>query len=107
MNSEQTTNTQHTQAPDPNQTIDPAIAKRNKRGFGLLMIAGGVFLMWINWNSALSSGTYWPTLSVLAPTVIGIGVSTLVFPQRKTHNALGFVGFVVGIMNWLFISGTL
>jgi fatty acid desaturase len=89
------------------QPIDPATAKRNKRGFALLMIAAGVFLLWMNWNSALSSGTYWPMASVLAPTVIGIGCSVLLFPQNKNHNALGVVGFLLGIVNWLFISGTL
>jgi hypothetical protein len=89
------------------QPLDPATAKRNKRGFGLLMIAAGVFLLWMNWNSSRSSGTYWPMASVLAPTVIGIGCSILLFPDKKTHNALGFVGFLLGIVNWLFISGTL
>ncbi len=112
MNSEQTTNSQHTdtQAADSHQaapTIDPATARRNKRLFGIGMVAAGIFLMFMNWQSALSSGTYWPMVSVLAPTVIGIGISTLIFPKRKKHNALGLVGFAFGIVNWLFISGTL
>lgn len=89
----------------PQQPIDPATAKRNKQGLGLLMLAGGAFLLWMNWHSALSDGTYWPTASVLAPTVMGAGCSVLLFPHKKTHNALGFVGFLLGIVNWLFISG--
>jgi hypothetical protein len=114
MNSEQTP-PQQTDNPAPDRTqqtpvippVDPAIARRNKRILGIAMLAGGVFLMFMNWQSARSSGSYWPMVSVLAPTAMGIGISTLLFPERKTHNALGFVGFVVGIVNWLFISGTL
>jgi hypothetical protein len=109
MNSEQTTpdTGPNQQAAQHDPAIDPATAKRNKRLLGIAMLAGGAFLLFMNWSSARSSGTYWPMMSVLAPTVIGIGISMLVFPQRKTHNALGFVGFVLGIVNWLFISGTL
>jgi hypothetical protein len=105
MNTEQTTHSSTTQnvAQQPEQKPSPQ--KRSLTGLG--MLAGGAFLLFMNWQSALSSGTYWPMMSVLAPTVIGIGVSMLLFPERKTHNALGFVGFILGIVNWLFISGTL
>jgi hypothetical protein len=105
MNDELSTN-QDTQAQTP-QVVQTPNAARNKKLLGLAMLAGGSFLLFMNWQSVRSSGTYWPMISVLAPTAIGIGISTLVFPERKTHNALGFVGFILGIVNWLFISGTL
>jgi hypothetical protein len=118
MNAEQTTNPAQTEnaATEQNTKDKPSI--RNLRLAGLGMLAGGVFLTFMNWQSVLSSGTYWIHASYLAPMAICWGLSMLfarnqLTAEGKTEptplNQRGFLvlGIILGIVNWLFISGTL
>jgi hypothetical protein len=120
MNTEQKTNSSPAQTTDvvaeQNTKEKPSI--RNLRLGGLGMLAGGVFLTFINWQSALSSGTYWVYASFLAPMAVCWGLSMLfarnqTTPEGNTEaaplNQRGFlvIGILLGLVNWLFISGTL
>jgi drug/metabolite transporter (DMT)-like permease len=120
MNTEQNSNSSPAQDVDTvaEQNAKDKPSVRSIRLMGLGLLAAGVLLMFMNWQSALSSGTYWLHASYLAPMAICWGLSML-FARKQTKpegtteatamNLGGFsgLGILLGFVNWLFISGTL
>jgi hypothetical protein len=103
-----------------------AKAKRNTRFLGLFFTVCGLIGMIINWHSALTDGSYYIQASFLAPFGICMGLAVILFPTQlqKSPDGKGLkkqswqerplgqrvligVGVVLGVVNWLFISGTL
>ncbi len=90
---------------------------------GLLFLIGGVAMTILNWRFALADGKYYLTMSVLAPFAACAGLSSLLYPppltesghiQQRTwkdvptgQKALFALGVVLGILNWVLISGVL
>jgi hypothetical protein len=100
------------------QSIPVKASKQKLQLIGLGVVAVGGFLMAMNWHSALTDNTYWPKASFLAPMTLCWGTGLLLTRNQElpdgtteavpTNQAVSIVlGFLLGIVNWLFISGTL
>jgi Ni/Fe-hydrogenase subunit HybB-like protein len=118
MNAEQEVNLPKStrEATDSSREVNPK--KYNLRVIGVVFFAAGVFLMVMNWQSVLTDGTYWIYATFLAPTTMCWGLSMLLAKKKILPNgeteftalaqpAFTGLGVLLGIVNWLFISGTL
>jgi Ni/Fe-hydrogenase subunit HybB-like protein len=119
MNAEQNGNTPETTreaTPATSQETKPK--KYNLRIIGLAFFAAGVFLMVMNWRSVFTDGSYWIYATFLAPLAICWGLAMIlakktILPDGKTEftalnqRAFTGLGIILGIFNWLFISGIL
>jgi hypothetical protein len=90
---------------------------------GLFFLLGGVALTIFNWRFALADGKYYVSASFLAPFVACVGLSVLLYPLPVTETGavqrrpwkdlptgqkmLYGVGVVLGVVNWVLISGVL
>jgi hypothetical protein len=91
--------------------------------FGLLFLIGGLVMTILHWRYALAYGKYFVAMSILAPFVACAGLAMLLYPPALTETGavqqhpwkelptgqktLYGLGGVLGVVNWVLISGVL